>query len=441
MTAVSEAPEQQTGSQDGADRGAARGALFAVWSAKAVASLGRTVSIVALPWFVLQITGSGTQTGLAVASSGLGIAVVGFFSGALIDRSGAKRSSIASLVVAGAAVGLVPLLFMLDLLALWQLLALVFVASALDSVAGVAVETLVPGAARAARVSLESANAVLAAIDRFALLIMPVVAGIALALLGAEIVLWVDTAACLIAATLLALKVPATARAAATVAKGVRGYADAVRDGIRVLWRDRVLVSLTVTGTGLNTLISSLYSIVLLAYAAEVFGSALHFAGMIAAVGGGALAGALLFAAVGRRLPRRTWLLIACFGTAGTVLPLATIPGQVATVVLMAASGMLLAPIGPLVAVAFQERTPAASLGRVLSARNALMLAGVPLGGLVAGISLDVVGLAGTIGVIGSLTLTIALAVTVLPVFRGLDERPDPGQPVPGDRQLEGVDS
>ncbi|MDG4830826.1 MFS transporter [Solwaraspora sp. WMMD1047] len=461
MTAVSEAPQRDAGAPvadrrdeqpDGPAksdaRPAARAALFAVWSAKAVASTGRTVSVVALPWFVLQITGSGTQTGLAVASSGLGIALVGFFAGALIDRTGAKRSSVGSLVIAGSAIGLVPLLFRLDVLALWQLLALVFVASALDSVASVAVEALVPDAARAARVSLESANAVLAAIDRFALLIMPVVAGVALALLGADTVLWVDTAACLVAAVLLlavvpgrrrpdappaaqpaaaagsagAADTPAAAQAdTATAPSGVRGYGRSLRDGLAVLWRDRLLVALTLVGTALNTLISSLYSIVLLAYAAEVFGSALHFAGMLAAVGGGALAGALLFAVVARRLPRRAWLLISCFGTAGTVLALAAIPGPVGTAVLMAASGLVMAPLGPLVATAFQERTPATALGRVLSARNALMLAGIPVGGLLAGVLLDVAGLTGTILVIGLLTAAVATVAVGLPALRGLD--------------------
>jgi MFS family permease len=435
--------------------------LYAVWSAKAVASTGRTVSVVALPWFVLQITGSGTQTGLAVASSGLGIAMVGFFAGALIDRSGAKRSSVGSLVIAGSAIGLVPLLFRLDVLALWQLLALVFVASALDSVASVAVEALVPDAARAARVSLESANAVLAAIDRFALLIMPVVAGVALALLGADTVLWVDTAACLVAAALLLAMVPgrhrpgatpatgpdvtagttATAAQAGTAGSGVRGYGRSLREGLAVLWRDRLLVALTLTGTALNTLISSLYSIVLLAYAAEVFGSALHFAGMLAAVGGGALAGALLFAVVARRLPRRAWLLISCFGTAGTVLALAAIPGPVGTAILMAASGLVMAPLGPLVATAFQERTPAAALGRVLSARNALMLAGIPVGGLLAGVLLDVAGLTGTILLIGALTAAVATVAAVVPALRALDEPPPPAASGPDHTPTPGTSS
>nr|MDT0660471.1 MFS transporter [Micromonospora sp. DSM 115978] len=432
MTAVSEAPQRDIGVPLADAPPAARAALLAVWSAKAVASIGRTVSVVALPWFVLQITGSGTQTGLAVASSGLGIAAVGFFSGALIDRSGAKRSSVASLVVAGSAIGLVPLLFMFDLLALWQLLALVFVASALDSVASVAVEALVPDAARAARVSLESANATLAAIDRFALLIMPVVAGAAIALVGARTVLWVDTVACLVAAALLAAVVPAARRLTAPVAAGVRGYVESLREGLRVLWDDRTLVALTLTGTGLNTLISGLYSIVLLAYAAEVFGDALHFAGMLAAVGGGALAGAVLFAAVGRRLPRRAWLLVSCFGTAGSVLALAAIPGPAITMALLAGSGVLMAPLGPLVAVAFQERTPATALGRVLSARNALMLAGVPLGGLLAGVALDAAGLAGTVLLIGALTLLVAVAVTFAPALRGFDPPPVPATTTAG---------
>lgn len=403
----------------GADPVARRGPLATLWIAKAVASLGRTMSLVALPWFVLQVTGSGTQTGFAVASSGLAIAVVAFGSGALIDRSGGKRAAVTCLALAGPAIGLVPLLYRLDLLALWPLLVLVFVASALDSVANAAVETLVPGAARAARVPLESANAAMSGIDRFALLLMPVVTGVAIALVGAATVIWIDTVASLVAAALLAVAAPAGTRAAPGDG-GVRGYAAAVRDGLRTLRGDRVLVSLTLTGTVLNALVSSFYSIVVLAYAAEVFGSSLHFAGMLAAVGGGSLAGALLYGVVGRRLPRRAWLLLSCFGTAGALLAMATVPGQVLAMVVLAASGVLTAPLAPLVAVVFQERVPAGSLGRVLSARNSAMLAGIPLGVLVTGVALDLVGLAGTILLIGALTLAVAVAVALLPALRTL---------------------
>lgn len=401
----------------GADPLARRGPLVILWIAKAVASLGRTMSLVALPWFVLQITGSGTQTGFAVATSGLAIAAVAFVAGALIDRAGGKRVAMICLAVAGPAIGLVPLLYRLDLLSLWPLLALVFVASALDSVANAAVETLVPVAARSARVPLEAANAAMSGIDRFALLLMPVVTGVAIALVGAAAVIWIDTAASLIAVALLAAA-PAGSRAAA--GGGVRGYAAAIGDGLRTLRGDRVLVSLTLLGTVLNALVSSFYSIVVLAYAAEVFGSSLHFAGMIAAVGGGSVAGALLYGVLGRRISRRSWLLLSCFGTAGALLAMATVPDQAPAMVVLAVSGALTAPLAPLIAVVFQERVPPAGLGRVVSARNSAMLAGIPFGVLVTGVALDLAGLAGTILLIGGLTMAAAVVVAVLPSLRTL---------------------
>jgi hypothetical protein len=64
----------------------------------------------------------------------------------------------------------------------------------------------------------------------------------------------------------------------------------------------------------------------------------------------------------------------------------------------------------------------------VLSARNALMLAGIPVGGLLAGVLLDVAGLTGTILVIGLLTATVATVAAVLPALRQLDELPPPRQ-------------
>lgn len=394
--------------------------LAVLWIAKAVASLGRAMTVVALPWLVLQLTGSGTQTGMAVASSGLDIAVVSFLAGTAIDRSGARRTTVAGLTGAGVAIGLVPLLDQWDMLSLGPLLVLVFAASALDSVAGAAVETLVPAAAKAARVTLESANAVLTGIDRFALLVMPAISAVVIALFGARTALWIDAVACLAAAALLAVTVPATARPA-TAGPSQRRYLMSLADGVRVLRRDRTLATLALLAAALNTLLSSVYSVLLLVYAAEVFGGAAHFAGMVAAVGGGAVVGALFFGVLGRRLPRRAWLLVSCFGAAATVLALSALPGHVPTLALLAASGLTTAPLGPLVSLVFQERSPSESLGRVLSARNALVLAGLPLGVLLTGIALDGLGLSSTLVLIGGLCLAVAGSAASLPALHRLE--------------------
>lgn len=92
---------------------------------------GSQLTLIALPWFVLQTTGSATQTGLAGAFMSLPQFVSGVLGGAFVDRFGYRRVSIVADLVSGFGISLVPLLFATVGLPFWQLLALVFVGALL----------------------------------------------------------------------------------------------------------------------------------------------------------------------------------------------------------------------------------------------------------------------------------------------------------------------
>src|SRR5437899_8393518 len=64
--------------------------------ATAVSLVGSQLTLVALPWFVLQITGSPTQTGLTGSFLALPQFISGILGGAVIDRLGYRRVSIAA---------------------------------------------------------------------------------------------------------------------------------------------------------------------------------------------------------------------------------------------------------------------------------------------------------------------------------------------------------
>ena len=62
----------------------------------AVSLVGSQLTLVALPWFVLQITGSPTQTGLTGSFLALPQFISGILGGAVIDRLGYRRVSLAA---------------------------------------------------------------------------------------------------------------------------------------------------------------------------------------------------------------------------------------------------------------------------------------------------------------------------------------------------------
>src|SRR6266571_594363 len=87
-------------------------------------AVGSQLTLVALPWFVLQITGSPTQTGLTGSFLALPQFISGILGGAVIDRLGYRRVSIAADLVSGAGIATIPLLHAIGGLAFWQILTL-----------------------------------------------------------------------------------------------------------------------------------------------------------------------------------------------------------------------------------------------------------------------------------------------------------------------------
>lgn len=78
--------------------------------ANAISLVGNQLALLALPWFVLQTTGSPARVGLTGATEAAGIILSAFFGGALVDRTGFRRSSIIADLAGGAAIALIPLL-------------------------------------------------------------------------------------------------------------------------------------------------------------------------------------------------------------------------------------------------------------------------------------------------------------------------------------------
>src|SRR5579871_2773212 len=66
--------------------------LFALFGANIISYIGDYLMILAIPWFVLQTTGSITETGITAFFSTLPTVLAAFFGSALVDRLGYKRT-------------------------------------------------------------------------------------------------------------------------------------------------------------------------------------------------------------------------------------------------------------------------------------------------------------------------------------------------------------
>ena len=118
--------------------------IIALFTANAISLAGNVMANIAIPWFVLETTGSAARTGVTGFFTILPVVVAGFLGGAITDRLGYRRMSIASDIASGATVALIPLLHFTVGLQFWQLMLLVFLGGLLDAPGGTARTAMVP---------------------------------------------------------------------------------------------------------------------------------------------------------------------------------------------------------------------------------------------------------------------------------------------------------
>lgn len=223
--------------------------ILALLSARSVPLIGDELALLAVPWFVLQTTGSAMQAGITAAATVLPRIVSGIFGGTLVDRLGFKRTSIVADLVSGFTVALIPLLHATIGIAFWQLLLLVFLGSLLDNAGNVARNSLIPDLSAAANIRLERVNSAFGSVNSATILIGPIVAGFLIAALGPSEVLWFDAVTFALSATLVTIAVPTPVRlndGSNTDDK----YLAQLAEGVTFVLRERLILVLLIIGSG-----------------------------------------------------------------------------------------------------------------------------------------------------------------------------------------------
>lgn len=381
--------------------------LAALYVANGVSLTGNVMALTAVPWFVLQTTGSASKTGTVAFFSFLPVVLASFLGGALIDRLGSKRMSILADVMSGATVAMIPLLHSMGHLSFPALVALVFFGALLDTPGMSARSALVPTLADNAGWRLERATGVTATVERGSRLAGAPLAGLLIALGGPIAVLWIDAATFAVSALVVLLAVPSHARPSQV--PGSR-YVTEIKEGLAFLRRDRPLAAIAKLLVVTNFL-DAWTSVLLIVYAARVYGTPVSLGAVIGAFGAGSMFGAILFAKIGTRFPRRQ-LFAWCFLAFTIKYPaLAVFPPLGVLMVFAFIAGSASGPVNPLIDTLAYERIPIGLRGRVLSALGGVAWMAMPLGVLVGGFVLDHASLRINVIVVGS--AYVAAAATI----------------------------
>jgi MFS family permease len=397
--------------------------IISLFTANAISLVGNMLSAIAIPWFVLQTTGSATQTGITGFFTVLPVVLAGFFGGTLVDRLGYKRTSIIADIASGVTTALIPLLYFTIGLEFWQLMVLVFLGALLDAPGSTARSALVPELAEMAQMPIERATSLIHIIERSARLVGAPLGGLLIALVGTENVLWLDAASFFISAGIIAVTIKVHQPVQPEVSKPSGNYFGELRDGLSFIFNDKLLLAIVIMIMATNFLDAVFSGVVQPVFVKQVYGQALDLGLLIAANGGGAVIGALIFSAVGPRLSRHKVFVFGFVLTSLKFFLYAMYPPLWVALVFVVISSMGAGPLNPIIGAVEYERVPKNMRGRVGGAVSAGAWSAMPLGMLIGGVVTEQFGVYPVLIGLGIIYLITTLSMAFIPAMKEMNRR------------------
>ena len=329
-----------------------------------ISLLGDQFYFVALPWLVLQQTGSAVAMGAIMMAGAIPRALLMLMGGAVSDRMSARKIMMVTAAARTVCVTVIGVLVWVRVLRTWELYALAVAFGVADAFAVPAQTAYMPSLLK--REQLLAASSVSQSTAQMTTIVGPVPAGFVIKTLGVAWAFFVDAISFLfIIGALWKLPDPPKSQ---TARKAMR---HSIAEGIAYVGKDVPLRSLMLLATVLNFCVAGPVSIGLAYLTKTRFGSPAAYGIVISAVAAGSLLGALLAGVW--KIRRRGVMILAVAAVLGVCLGSVGLMGSVWSVagvllVMGVAAGLVNVHIGAWA----MQRIDAAVRGRVASV---LMLA------------------------------------------------------------------
>ena len=376
------------------------------WTGATLSLLGDQFYIVALPWLVLELTGSAVAMGMVSMCAGIPRAVLMLMGGAVADRISPRKLMMITATCRAILVGAIGCLLWAGHLAIWHmyLLATGF---------GIADAFAMPSAPAMMRSLVEpqqlpAANSVWQSTALLAGVAAPSPAGLIMKSLGAAWAFLLDSFSFLFLIGAL-WKLPDFIAAKPGAPKP--SVLNSIKEGLSYVVNDRPLRALLLVAAVLNLFLAGPLSIGLAYMAKKRFSSPVSFGVWISSVAAGTLMGMLLAGVI--RMKRRGLALVGATSILGLLTSIVGfIPGLIPVAALLAIMGCLSGFTNVQIQAWFQQRVDRAVLGRVASLMmlSAFGLMPLSMAGAGAAVSWSVQGMFMIAGV----------AVSVVSVFGAL---------------------
>ena len=377
-----------------------------LWSGQVISNMGSQVSQLAFPLFILLLTHSPVQAGLAGALRAFPYLVFSLPAGALIDRWDRKRVMI--LCDAGRALALasIPVAFAFGLLTIAQLFVVSFVEGTLYVFFNIAEVACLPRVV--AKEQLPAANAQNLATDGITSLVGPPLSGLLYGI--ASILPFLADAVSYVVSVLSLFFIKTEFQGERAAAR--RGLWIEIKEGLSWLWHQPIIRFMAIL-TGGNNLLGAGSILVIIVLAQHMHASPFTI-GLIFAIGGiGAILGAIIAPPLQKRLSFGQAIIITSwlFGLLTLLYIFAPNPLVLGIITALLFVG---GPIYNVVSVSYRlVLIPDQLQGRVNSAFRLIAFCGQPLGLAVTGVLLQTINAIPTVLIMAIGQLVLAVMVTL----------------------------
>jgi MFS family permease len=390
-----------------------------------LSGMSNGVVTIAVPWLVLDRTGSVAAAGLVAAISALPGILAAPISGWAVDHFGRRIVSIISDLLSAISVAAIPIVaFFTDLTLPW-IIALAMLGAVFDPAGYTARKALIPDVAEASGMSVTRLNGIHEGVFSVGWVVGPLVGASLIATLGAVPAFWVPFVLFIVSAILIVFLHVGDAGQDAKAARDEAGEAhpnawqNAVL-GIKIIWNDHALRALIVAVTVLGSIYLPTETVLLPAHFIAIDQpQSLGF--VLAALSAGTIIGAFGYGWLAKRMKRLTIARAVLVGTIIFYLPIALLPPLPLMVAAGFAIGLAWGPMQPLMNSVVQGRVEPDAQGRVYGIQTALFYALPPVFMLVTGVIAERTGVMPVLLGLWALMTIVAIGVLLVKSIHDID--------------------
>lgn len=386
--------------------------VYLLQAANFVSGLGNAIVVITIPWLILERTGSPAFAGIVVAVSALPALIVSPFSGWMVDHFGRRVVSIGSDVLSAISVMSFPIVAATIGLTNSLILILALIGAIFDPAGYTARRTLLTDTARATGIDQDRLNGIHEGIFGIGWVAGPAIGAWLIVVVGAVNSFWVAAGLFAFAAlSIFFLKIGDMGREAREVlreAGNLDGHGFV--QGFVVLWNDKLLRTITFAVLIIAAVYLPTESVILPTYFEDLNKPA-HLGFVISMLAAGTTFGAFGYSWISKRISRKNLVRVILIGSALSVIPMSFLPPLPVLSLAGFALGFFWGPFNPLITTLIQERVSPDQHGRVFGVQISVFYAAPPLGMILAGLSVERWGVAGTYAVLSAILSITAIGV------------------------------